>query len=447
MIRFNVMNFQIHVNPSALQWQCVQYLLMVLACSFLACIFTARRAQRTVIQKGIRGTSVRTGRHHIRNWMLGVQYFVCWVFISLAAALYLQADKTASALFCTLDKQEKAGILSVSLDYPFLEQAEKLALVERLKQIPGVEDCLFADIAFTRGTSGNVLYSQLPSQAGESKEYLVNILAVPSNFFRFMNMPVRQGRVFVNNDEMVVDRTFGQNLREKDGTVPLGAAFYDNVARYTVTGISEPLVANAWRVSFYPGYYGGYAFVLSDFRQYVGHCYLKCAEGQADKVRRQTDRILRQVIPHTVEPKISTFLQDIEAEQGLENMLKGIVLFLSVVCVVITLLGVYAAITLDTERRRKEVAVRKVNGAGVRQIMWLFARTYIWIGCVTALLAFPLVYVLLSLWKQMYSIFFNYGFLFWVGVLLSVAAVTVWTVAFRIVRIARINPAEVIKSE
>lgn len=447
MMRFSVMDFHVSVDPSVLQWQCVQYLLLVLVFSFLACLLTVRRASRTLIQTGIRGTASGSGRHRVRNVMLGIQYFVCWIFISLAAALYLQADKTTSALFGTLDKREKAGILSVSLDYPFLEQAGKLALVERMRQIPGVEDCLLADIAFTRGVSGNVLCSQPPSQPDGDKEYAVNILAVPRNFFSFMNMPVVQGRIPDGDGGMVVDRTFGQDLRERDGTVPLGAVFYDNAGRYTVTGVCEPLVAHAYHVSSYPGYYGGYAFILSDFRQYVGHCYLKCGKGQADEVRRRVEALLKQTFPYTVEPQVTTFLDDIEKEQGIESMLKGIVLFLAVVCVVITLLGVYAAITLDTERRRKEVAVRKVNGAGVGQIMWLFARTYVWIGGVAAVLAFPLVYALLSLWRRLYSIFFHYGFVFWACVLLSVAVVTALTVVFRIVRIARVNPAEVIKSE
>ena len=117
------------------------------------------------------------------------------------------------------------------------------------------------------------------------------------------------------------------------------------------------------------------------------------------------------------------------------------------VCVTLTLLGVYAAITIDTESRSKEVAIRKVHGASVGQIMWLFARTYIGIGGATALLAFPLLYGFMEYWEQMYNIFFRYGVWFWVTVFLFVAAVTAFTVVSRIVRIARINPAEMIKKE
>ena len=108
-----------------------------------------------------------------------------------------------------------------------------------------------------------------------------------------------------------------------------------------------------------------------------------------------------------------------------------------------TLLGVYAAITLDTERRRKEVAIRKVNGAGRRQIFLLFARMYGWLLAGSAAVAFPLVYLVLREWQTAYVAFFSYGPLFWLGIFLAVALVTALTVVFRIGKIARLNPAEI----
>ena len=91
---------------------------------------------------------------------------------------------------------------------------------------------------------------------------------------------------------------------------------------------------------------------------------------------------------------MNTLQQDLEAECSTEANLRSLILFFALVCVVVTLLGVYAAITLDTERRCKEVAIRKVNGAGRRQIFRLFAKTYAWLLTGTAAVAFPLIYVI-----------------------------------------------------
>lgn len=106
----------------------------------------------------------------------------------------------------------------------------------------------------------------------------------------------------------------------------------------------------------------------------------------------------------------------------------------------------YSSITLDTERRQKEVAIRKVNGAGIRSIIWLFARLYLILLMVTAAITFPLIYVVLQLWKQMYTVFFNDGILYWGSIFWGVTLLTVITIIFKILRIARLNPAEVIKT-
>ena len=139
--------------------------------------------------------------------------------------------------------------------------------------------------------------------------------------------------------------------------------------------------------------------------------------------------------------------EDIHQAQAIENNMKGIILFFSFVSLIITLLGVYSAITLDTERRQKEVAIRKVNGAGLKQIIILFARTYIYQLVLSATMAFPLCYAILQLWKNMYIVFFNDGPLFWISIFIIVAVITTLTIIFRILKIARTNPAEVIKNE
>ncbi|MCF2583568.1 ABC transporter permease, partial [Bacteroides caecigallinarum] len=79
----------------------------------------------------------------------------------------------------------------------------------------------------------------------------------------------------------------------------------------------------------------------------------------------------------SIELSIPTMMDDIYEEHALEFKLRGIVLFMSIIALIISVLGIYSAITLDTEYRRKEMAIRKINGAGVRQIVLIFARLYI----------------------------------------------------------------------
>lgn len=114
--------------------------------------------------------------------------------------------------------------------------------------------------------------------------------------------------------------------------------------------------------------------------------------------------MLEENLPPSIQLHISTLQEDIHQAQAIENNMKGIILFFSFVSLIITLLGVYSAITLDTERRQKEVAIRKVNGAGLKQIIILFARTYIYQLVLSATMAFLYVMPYCSYGKHVYRI-------------------------------------------
>lgn len=188
-------------------------------------------------------------------------------------------------------------------------------------------------------------------------------------------------------------------------------------------------------------------FCLSNSEVGALYCYVKCYEGQTEAVGASVERILRRMLPESVDVSLSTMMDDIRQEHAYEFKLRGIVLFMAAVCLLIVLLGIYSAITLDTERRRKEVAIRKINGAGVRQIVWLFARFYMLLVVLTAAVALPLAAYLLNLYSRMYISFVELGVLFYGGLILFVALLVTAVVYVRIRNIARVNPAEVIKSE
>jgi ABC-type antimicrobial peptide transport system permease subunit len=135
-------------------------------------------------------------------------------------------------------------------------------------------------------------------------------------------------------------------------------------------------------------------------------------------------------------------MDDIEADQGPEVALQDIILFFAIVSLTITLLGVYSAITLDTERRRREVALRKVHGARFRDILWLFGRRYFYLLVIPFVLAFPIVHFIFTKLSEDYLVFFNHGFLFWVSIFFGVALLVVFTILWRILQVARTRPAE-----
>ena len=169
--------------------------------------------------------------------------------------------------------------------------------------------------------------------------------------------------------------------------------------------------------------------------------------GQKKKVGEAIEKILRDRLPESVEVKFQTMWDDIRQGQSMEFELRGIIGFLATVTLIIVLLGVYAAITLDTENRQKEVAIRKINGAGIKDIVLLFARLYALLLAVTFALAVPIISALAKKFSQMYTIFIDMGLGFYACVFLCITVIVALTVGFRIYRITQVNPAATIKKE
>lgn len=91
---------------------------------------------------------------------MGIQFFICWLFIVFTVALYLQANKTGSTLFNTLTEKEKSEIISIPMDYRFMKNDEKLALIERISQHPDIKDKMLTDINYLKGISGTSMQTE-----------------------------------------------------------------------------------------------------------------------------------------------------------------------------------------------------------------------------------------------------------------------------------------------
>ena len=435
-LSLTLVRFSIVIDPYLLMWQTFTYLIGIMVLCMVISLFVIVKVRRSFVTQKLNTVTGRYGRHRLRNLSLGMQLFISLIFISFATALYMQSVNTNNSVFGTLSKNEKERILSVPLDYSFMDNNTKKTLIDKFKRCPGVEDIIISDINYLQGVSGTGLFLT------EKRENYVdaNVMRVSPSFFRFMNISIISGNEQKTLGEMIIDEVLAKRIN-KD--IQLGKVLYDYNKGYTLVGISAPFVS-----SNYSGReLNGFMFVPSDFSDYIGHCYVKCSADCLEETVSSIKSVMKDALPESIEFSVSTMMDDIYEEHALEFKLRGIVLFMSIIALIISVLGIYSAITLDTEYRCKEMAIRKINGAGVRQIVLIFARLYIVLVIVTVAIAFPIVEFLLRMFSNMYYSFIDTGILFYGGILLFVVLLITMTVYVRIKNIARINPAEIIKSE
>jgi len=120
---------------------------------------------------------------------------------------------------------------------------------------------------------------------------------------------------------------------------------------------------------------------------------------------------------------------------------------MAVVCVLISLFGIYSMIVLSTRHRRKEIAVRKVFGAEAVDIAAMFIREYFMMVLIANVVAQPVVYWLMSRWLQNYAYRVNIAWWMFAAVLATTIVIVLATVLGQVLKAANGNPAEVVKSE
>jgi putative ABC transport system permease protein len=119
----------------------------------------------------------------------------------------------------------------------------------------------------------------------------------------------------------------------------------------------------------------------------------------------------------------------------------------SILAIFIAALGLFGLTSFTVEQRTKEIGVRKAMGSSVTGIYVVISREVVILVSVSALIAWPLVYYWAGKWLENFYYKINLGF-FTLFIGLAVAlGIAVLTISYRILRAARVNPAQSLKYE
>jgi putative ABC transport system permease protein len=141
--------------------------------------------------------------------------------------------------------------------------------------------------------------------------------------------------------------------------------------------------------------------------------------------------------------------QALEEEFQSEASQANIFLSFALLAMVIGCLGLYGLAAFVTECRRREIGIRKILGARVRDIITLLFGQFSWLVLAANLMAWPVAYLLMSDWLLQYPFRIGNGWIvvicFLAGLLASV--VVVMTVGTQAWSVARANPIKAIRHE
>ncbi len=275
-------------------------------------------------------------------------------------------------------------------------------------------------------------------------KYLMEVCRVDYNYFDLMGMKVVKGE---NPFREVHDSLHYCLINERAAQLlgmehPVGENLLIYGYYYPIKGV----VKNAQTKSFHQGVDPQVYLKLDKRWGDNGVPYLVKIKGDPQIAIRTIEAKWKELVPHV--PFQYGFL-----DQAYENLYKAetnagkILSSAMFVILLISIVGLFAMAFYSTQRRVKEIGVRKVNGATVGEILLVLNRDFlIWVSIAFAV-ACPIAYIFISRWLENFRVRTEISWWIFAIVGLIVSLVALLTVSYQTWKAATVNPVKALKTE
>ena len=415
--------------------------LVVGALSAMIPAFYSTSFAPAMVLKGSFGLSPR-GRQ-LRMAIMAVQFCVAF-----ALAIYIGVMSNQSSYIFNSDY----GFNKNEVFYAWLSQeakAKRDAIRAELKKLPFVESVGFAQNAI--GTSDGYM-----SWGRGDNEHQMTLQVLPCDYeyLHTMQLKITEGRDFREADMKTGAYVLNEAAMKQYKWLAVGDSIgrqneWGPTSNYLIVGTCNNFKLKSMRCD---NSNVAVAFIIfgPDMEQWGDRCnqvFVRVAKNQ-DKLeaKRRIAEVLNKL---DGSQKYEMKFLDDDLQQTYVDEFRFIsqVKLFAIICIIITVIGVFSLTMFETEYRRKEIAIRKVMGSSVGSVVSLFALRYAVPLVVAFVIAAPIGWWLSNSWLQSFAEHTPIHWWLFPISFVAVSAVVVLTVVVQSWRVATANPVESIKTE
>ena len=385
-----------------------------------------------------------TGRStgtQLRRGSIVLQLFVCLSFIGCTVLINQQLDYLRHRDLGLKIKNRGSFSVMGDMDYT--------PLIRKIKELPMITEVMQPD--YYPIVSQLTAIGQFDNWEGLDipidTPVPVKLFLGKEDFFRFYDITLLAGE-WLDDLSTYEDIIINESLARRMGWSPqeaIGKHIIQSYITYTIVGVVKDCHYGAPTLPIpHTGFLVGEQMGLM---QRSAGILFKYKEGTWNECRKALEHLYQtECSPENIlrlnseEEVYNNYLRS-------EEMLTRLLSFASLVCILTAMFGIYSLVTLTCEQRRKEIAIRKVNGATVWSILFLFFREYLIMLCIAALFAFPITYVIIKQWILNYVRQVSISPLPFILIGGGLALTVIAGISWRVWKAANENPAEVIKNE
>ncbi len=399
--------------------------------------------QPAIVLKGFSGSA---NGNSLRSILIGFQFFISITLILCSSFVKLQHEYMMNYDLGFDKEQLLCGQFagdpgSNSLCY-YCKSYE--AFETTLRSDPRIKDVAWA--------AGDIIAAGRMGWGRDYKDGSIYFQCYPVswNFLEFMGIDIVRGRNFNKSDEQSEGGAiiFNEEADHRYG-IDFDASFYGH------SDMPSEIAGVCKDFHFKPLQYEGDAFAFYVFGQNnpwtpLTNLYVRTEAG-ADpfEVMEFIRTTVAQLDPdYDIDLlSLSSFDQSLEQKYRDDRNLSTLMSLFTVIAIIISLMGVFGIVLFDTRHKSREIAVRRVMGAEVSDILEMLNRKYIITVLLCFLIALPVSCIVINRYLAGFANRTPVSWWVFLLTLVGVLSVTVIIVTLRNLNAAQANPVHSLKEE
>jgi putative ABC transport system permease protein len=353
------------------------------------------------------------------------------------------------------------GTLVVSRQVNYLQTRERfdrgnLLYIPLEGTLPGKYDLLKSEVPQLTGVESLSYVSDFPSfmddnttdvsweGKGADVSSQVAQAGITYDYVHTMHLTLVQGRDFSpafpsDSAGYLINEAAARMMGYKD---PVGKSMVMWGRRGTIVGVLKDFNYKPLHVQIGPLI----LYSVGGHPRNYGYLLVRTRPGQTQQALKSLEPVLK-----SLNPAFSFYYwfadQAYLAHYHNEVVIQSLSRLFAALAILISALGLLGLAVFATERRRKEIGIRKVLGAGAWSLFALVSTEFLLLLGLSLVIAVPLAWLGMHQWLQQYAYRVSIGWtLFGVAALLALF-LTMATISFQILKAVRANPVKSLRTE
>lgn len=377
----------------------------------------------------------KVGELFVRKGLVIFQFIISLVLIVSVFIVYRQIEFAHTKPI----GYAKENVVYFDMEGKIFEN--KKNFFDELGRVPGVVQAGGINQSLIREDGGSSTYGvEWPGKI-ENKNIDFMVRAVDENLVRTLGMQIKEGKSFSdslgsNDSYLLLNETAVKIMGLKD---PVGTKVKLWGKEKMILGVMKDFHTASVHQPISP-------LIFKCTPDDVSMAMVRIEAGSERKTLDNLTAFYSQVNPGYA-LNLSFLDETFHAQYLTEERTLTLAKYFAWLTILISCLGLFGLAAFDTERRTKEIGIRKVLGANTNSLIALLSKDFLKLVAIAIIFASPLAYYLMNKWLQDFA--YRVDISWWIFIVAGALAlfIALITVSFQAIKAAIANPVKSLRTE